>query len=101
MKLTKQKIGAMLRKAGLEKTRTHATRIKGWHDRIAGYQVREDDRGVYVEYLQGHGAFLGQEEMARREAREFAKYTEAVAPFQTKVEDGPFTRKALRILPIE
>lgn len=93
MALTRQKVHAILRKAGLTKTRANSTRIRGWRDRIAGYDVREEESRIVVLYRVGSYT-LAPEERARRQIREADKYMEALKDFgpvldTTDTWDGP------------
>lgn len=54
MKLTSQKLHAELRKAGLRKSYTTTTRIRGWHDLHSGYRLWDDARAFYVDWVNGN-----------------------------------------------
>lgn len=55
--LTPQKVRGVLKKAGIEFSTTHATRIRGWHSTTSGTTVWQSDNGsISVGYSFNHWA---------------------------------------------
>jgi hypothetical protein len=54
-KVTPQKVSAVLRKAGFQKSESHASAVKGWRNRTIGYRVRKQygDEDVRIEWEHG------------------------------------------------
>lgn len=85
--LTTQKVHAMLRQAGLKKTTTRTTRIRGWSERSSGYQVREDDGHIYVSHREGGSWMISAQEIDRRQEKELDRYRAALAGFAPEIAD--------------
>lgn len=46
--LTQQKVRGLLKKAGINFSSTHTTRIRGWHSTTSGVSVSQHDDGVII-----------------------------------------------------
>jgi hypothetical protein len=88
--LTTQKVHALLRKAGLKKTYTYSTRIRGWRERVSGYHVGEDDQDIYVEYWTARG----ERDLAREDLY-IERYINALAGFNPSLTNATSGRKRL------
>lgn len=76
---TAQGVSAVLRKAGHERSETHTTAVKGWHNHTEGYRVRnwgEGEGEVRVEHETSDFS-PGVNAASRRDSK-LAEYTEAL-----------------------
>lgn len=82
--ITKAKVHAALRKAGLSKSYTYPLRIRGMRERVQGYGVGETDTVVYVQLL-GRFTFMTREEMLKREGDAMKDYARALEAFSPRI----------------
>jgi hypothetical protein len=91
-------VSAALRKAGFERSETHTTRVKGWHDYTEGYRVRSwGDGEVRVEYVTGSRLSAGSDVIRRRRDARFAAYAEALRARGWNVRQFPTTVPCLLV----
>lgn len=94
---TAQGVSAALRRAGFERSETHATRIKGWHNYSEGYRVRNWGEGeIRVEHETGSRTAADASAVRRREAK-FAEYAEALRAKGWNVQQLPTTVPCLLV----
>jgi hypothetical protein len=90
-------VSAALRKAGFERSETHATRIKGWHHYTEGYRVRNWGEGeIRVEHETGSRITPDANAVRRRDAK-FAEYAEALRAKGWNVQQLPTTIPCLLV----
>lgn len=97
MSLTRQKIHAVLRKAGHSRRESHTTCVREWRAHSSGYDVRETDGAFYVEWYNGNHYATGEQVRAKR-LREVEKYAVALGFFGAQiVNNGGFNGDEPRV----
>jgi ribonuclease HIII len=101
---TPQGISALLRKAGFERSVSHATRVRGFSSRTQGYVVGGRTDGSVAVYHEDGNSFMITDATAARQVREQARYAEAIEAAGYAVERGAgglFGPLIVRALPEE
>ena len=80
---TRQKVSAALRKAGFSASKSRATRIRGWRDHSAGYDLNQRYDGTIV-VRHRLGVIRHNDEEVRRWLN---KYELVLAPLGGKIVD--------------